>query len=243
MKEVSDLFGKLCRRYFDSGEFGELKLELDTGVVMDDFPVSFYVDTKELRELEKRFLEMAKGKILDIGCGPGRIGAYLREKGLDVLGVDISGNLAYIAKKRGIPACQIDVNKELPDGVFDTVIMYGNGFGLPGSIENVQSLLERLHGVTSKDSIIIAESNDPDRMASRIDLDYQKRNTELGKYVGQRVWRIRSGSEVGEYENWVQIEPEVLIRIAKATGWKISAGPEYETGSQWGAYFFTLSKR
>jgi len=242
MEETLDLLGKLCKEYFDSGKSNELKLQLDNGIIMDDFPVSFYVDTKELRELEKKFLKKAKGRILDVGCGSGRIGLILKEGGLEAIGIDISDNMVYIAQKRGLTAYKMDINKELPKGIFDTVIMYGNGFGMPGSIENIQNFLRRLHSITSSDAIIIAESNDPNRMTNRIDLEYQERNKKLGRYTGQRKWRYISGNKVGIYQDWVQVEPNLLKKIAKETDWKITDDPEYEKESRWGAYFFTLSK-
>lgn len=243
MEKVPNLFGKLCRQYFDYGKSSELRIQLDNNAIMDDFPVSFYVDIKELRELEKKFLEKAKGRVIDIGCGPGRVGAFLKNKGLNVVGVDISSDLVYIAKKRGTFTYQMDINKELPNSIFDTVIMYGNGFGMPGSIENIQSLLRRLHNITNKNSIIIAESNNPYHMINQIDLDYQDRNKKLGRYIGQRVWKIISENKADIYGNWVQVDPKLLKEIGENTGWKIADGPEYEKSSQWGAYFFILSKK
>ena len=65
---------------------------------------------------------------------------------------------------------------------------------------------------------------------------------ENDKYIGYRKWRHISGSYTGEWGTWVQVEPKLLQEIAESTGWKILDEPEYEKGSQWGAYFFTLSK-
>lgn len=242
MKEIHDLFGRLCWQYFNNHQSSELKLQLDNGVVMDDFPVSFYVDTNELRELEKEFLENAKGRVLDLGCGPGRVSLILKKRGLEVIGVDISEGMVHISQKRDINAYKMDINKELPVGVFDTIIMYGNGFGMPGSIENIKNLLRRLHSITSTDALIIAESNDPNRMTNQIDLEYQERNRELERYIGQRKWRTVSGDNNGTWEYWIQVEPKLLKQIVNETGWKITKGPNYEPTSQWGAYFFMLSK-
>ncbi|MBU1974807.1 MAG: methyltransferase domain-containing protein, partial [Nanoarchaeota archaeon] len=51
-------------------------------------------------ELEK-FIGLLKGKkVLDAGCGAGRDSKYLSEKGLDVIGIDLSKNMIKAAKER-----------------------------------------------------------------------------------------------------------------------------------------------
>ena|SRR3989344_3977507 len=243
MKITKDLFGHLCREYFDKGNSRELKLELDDGTVMDDFPISFYVDSKEFRGIELNYLKYASGKVLDLGCGSGRVGLFLKDNNsCSVLGIDNSPNLVHICKTRGLNAMLMDINKQLPKDSFDTIIMYGNGFGMPGSVDNIRSLLLNLRDITSQNAVIIAESNDPNKMKNEIDLNYQKRNLALNRYVGQRRWRIRSGEEVGQYENWMQLDLKLLRKLSQETGWTIEHGPEYEVGSQWGAYFFVLRK-
>lgn len=243
MEIIPGLFGKLCREYFDSGIESELKLELDNGILMDDFPVSFYVNSTEIRPLEKEFLGYAKGETLDIGCGTGRVGVALRKSGIETIGLDVSKDMVYIATKRNLLACLMDVNKTLPSVAVDSVVMYGNGFGMPGTIENIRSLLLRLHLITLPSAIIIAESNDPNKMSNEIDSEYQKRNIAIGRYVGQRKWRNISGDIADDWCDWVQVEPKLLEMLAQETGWKVTREPEYEKDSQWGAYFFTLSKQ
>ncbi|MBL7159962.1 MAG: class I SAM-dependent methyltransferase [Candidatus Aenigmarchaeota archaeon] len=209
---------------------------------MNELPISLYVEPDRFRELEKRFLIYAKGHVLDIGHGPGRVGLYLGEKGYKITGVDNSDDMVYIAKKRGLTSLKMDINEELPEDIFDTVIMYGNGLGLPGSIENIKSLLKRLQPITSEHALIVAESNNPSLMENQIDLDYQKLNQESNRYIGYRNWRHVSGELIGEYHPWIQMEPKLLGEIAEETGWEITAGPIYEKESEWGAYFFCLEK-
>ncbi len=250
MSYVYDLFGKLCCKCFDghtdSDHQPKIGLELDNHIRMGEFPLEYYISLAHMRPLEKEFLKQAKGRVLDLGCGTGRIGMYLKDrKDYDVLAVDKSPSLVHLA--RGFydtPTEKLDFNKKLPEGKFDTVIMYGNGLGSPGTIENLENLLRRLLPVTTDDAIIIGESNDPYKMQTIEDKDYQRRNLKLGRYIGQRVWRHVSGKNFGAWHKWVQIPPGQLAKSALLNGWKLSdkAYEENGPGTQWGAYFAILRK-
>jgi len=62
-----------------------------------------YSKTYNLTYIERQlkfYLENFKGKrILDIGCGPGRDSNYFSNKGLEVIGIDLSEELLKIARK------------------------------------------------------------------------------------------------------------------------------------------------
>jgi ubiquinone/menaquinone biosynthesis C-methylase UbiE len=53
------------------------------------------------RKLYDLFFERVinKGSTIEIGCGPGEIANYLKMKGLDIIGLDISSKMIEIAKK------------------------------------------------------------------------------------------------------------------------------------------------
>jgi ubiquinone/menaquinone biosynthesis C-methylase UbiE len=49
------------------------------------------------------------GSVADLGCGPGHVTAFLHEQGLNVFGVDLSSQMAAIAK-RNYPALRFHVS-------------------------------------------------------------------------------------------------------------------------------------
>ncbi len=52
------------------------------------------------RECLERFARgCPRGRVLDIGCGPGHVGRFLADLGLDVIGVDLSPAMIDIARK------------------------------------------------------------------------------------------------------------------------------------------------
>lgn len=53
------------------------------------------------RNIIERFSKLTadKGKVCDLGCGPGEVACFLKKCGLDVIGVDISPEMVKIASK------------------------------------------------------------------------------------------------------------------------------------------------
>jgi ubiquinone/menaquinone biosynthesis C-methylase UbiE len=54
------------------------------------------------RSLLAAFIELIKrnpiGRVADVGCGPGRVAAFMAERGLDVVGVDVSQAMLTVAR-------------------------------------------------------------------------------------------------------------------------------------------------
>ena len=80
-----------------------------------------------LQEKGDIFIKLLKSEtrdVLDIGCGDGVLGAYIRKKtGVHMYGTDISKKGVQIAVKRGIIAKVGDVQKKIPFRIhFDAVV-------------------------------------------------------------------------------------------------------------------------
>ena len=75
MPEESDVYEKM-------GDFYDL-------IYSEGFDSDFY-----LKEAKK-----CKGKVLELGCGTGRIAIKLAKEGIDVTGLDVSGNMLELLKK------------------------------------------------------------------------------------------------------------------------------------------------
>jgi SAM-dependent methyltransferase len=108
--------------------------------------------------------EQAGRRVLDAGCGTGRVAIELATRGYDVAGVDLDAGMldAARAKAPGLAWIRADLatlrSEDLPDGApsaFDAVVMAGNVmiFVLPGT-EGV--VLERLHALLSPSGIVVA---------------------------------------------------------------------------------------
>lgn len=86
-------------------------------------------------------------RILDAGCGTGRIGGYLSERGHDVLGTDLDPVLIGYAKQDYPKARWVvgDLSTDpIPEDNFDLIVSAGNVMGFLAE-EGRQPALENLH--------------------------------------------------------------------------------------------------
>ena len=62
------------------------------------------------RTIFDKFIELTKGKVLDVGSGPGRDGLILKNAGLDVVCLDASESMVRLSTERGLNSVVGDFN-------------------------------------------------------------------------------------------------------------------------------------
>jgi SAM-dependent methyltransferase len=72
--------------------------------VVDEYVVQYFNELAKKpidRELLDRFAETARsrGPVCDLGCGPGQIGRYLHDRGVEAFGVDLSPKMVKMARR------------------------------------------------------------------------------------------------------------------------------------------------
>jgi SAM-dependent methyltransferase len=90
-------------------------------------------------------LDRARGPVLDLGCGPGRLTAALHTRGTDVLGVELLPGVAVLAAKVGAPVLVGDVLGPLPrTGRWQTVLLADGNIGIGGDPVRLLRRVRRL---------------------------------------------------------------------------------------------------
>ena len=184
--------------------------------------------------VERRAIRAVRGRVLDVGCGAGRVALYLQARGHEVVSIDNSPLAVTTCVERGVRdarVCSItQVGHRL--GRFDTIVMFGNNFGLFGNLRRARWLLRRFHKLTSPTARIVAESRNPYRGASVDHRKYHELNRRRGRLPGQIRLRVRWGHTRTPWFDYLLVSPHEMRAIVRGTGWQVTkvvraSGPLY----------------
>jgi SAM-dependent methyltransferase len=100
-------------------------------------------------EIERKALDMATGKTLDVGAGSGCHSLVLQEKGIDVTAIDISPLSVETMKERGIKKV-MEQDFFTMQGKYDTILMLMNGIGIVGTLERLPKFFRQLDNILLK---------------------------------------------------------------------------------------------
>jgi len=186
-------------------------------------PAAYFTEYEGWADREKHAMQYVNGRVLDIGCGAGRHALYLQNKGVEVVGIDISPLAMKVCKLRGVKDVRVmsitQVNEGL--GKFDTILMMGNNFGLFGSYKRARWLLQKFRKITNEAAIIIAEIRDPYKTDVPEHLEYHELNRKRGRMAGQVRIRIRYKRYVTPWFDYLFVSKDELLQILEGTGWRL----------------------
>ena len=159
---MKDLFGKAILDYQTNNLPEDLITETSISEA-DEMPVSYLFRTyNEMPELEQKALQLAKGNVLDVGCGAGSHTLELQnERKLDVTAIDISENAVRACQLRGIENVKVanilDLDEE---NKFDTILLLMNGTGIFGTLKETDKYLQKLKSLLKEEGQILIDSSD-----------------------------------------------------------------------------------
>ena len=183
--------------------------------------------------VERRAMRFVRGRVLDVGCGAGRVCLHLQERGLEVIGIDSSAGAIECCLARGVRDARVLALDAVDGtlGAFDTFVFLGQNFGMLGSRARARRLLGRLASLTTDRGRIVAETFDPHRPDEPAHRRYRARNLRGGRMPGQLRMRVRYRDLATRWIDWLQVSPEELQELVEGTDWRLSRtlgdGPSY----------------
>jgi SAM-dependent methyltransferase len=230
MRRSQDAFGQALLDRL-RGQQAIPVVERDDGNVdADGLAEMYWAEPKRWPAFQRRGLSQVRGRVLDVGCGAGRVALHLQQKGHDVVGVDTSPLAVRVCRERGVKQVRelsiTQVDRRL--GAFDSIVMYGNNLALLGSPTGGRRLLKRLHGLTREGGRIVGETIDPYQTSEPVHLAYQRRNRRAGRMSGQIRIRVRYRTYATPWFNYLFLSQSELTTLIDGTGWRL--GRVYESG-------------
>jgi len=209
-------------------------VERDDGLIDVGNAQQYFQEFSNWPVHEREAIQFVRGKVLDVGCGAGRVALHLQQSGHQVLAIDNSPLAVKVARLRGVKNARVLSIQDIDGlrGRFDSIVLYGNNFGLFGSEERARRLLRVMHRMTSSDAVIIASAADPYRTHDPVHLAYHARNRKRGRMSGQLRLRIRCREFRGNWFDYLFVSTNELRAIVENTGWRVakivpSPGPGY----------------
>ncbi|MCX4420286.1 class I SAM-dependent methyltransferase [Streptomyces mirabilis] len=147
-------------------------------------------------------VERCAGRVLDIGCGAGRIVEALTLRGHQALGIDVCPSAVVATVCRGGAARGGSVFDPLPEeGRWDTALLMDGNIGIGGE---ARLLLRRVRELVHDQGLLIVET-------SRADVDERRR---VRIHVGQRA--------ASPAFPWAVVGAHALMRHARLSGWAVA---------------------
>ncbi|WP_298221542.1 class I SAM-dependent methyltransferase [Flavobacterium sp.] len=215
---MKDLFGKAILDFQTNNNPQDLITETSISEA-DDMSVAYlFRSYDEMPKMEQQALQLAKGKILDVGCGAGSHSLYLQnERKLDVTAIDISANAIQACKLRGIQKANVQDVMTIDGEKFDTILLLMNGAGMCGRLKNVGAFLLKLKSLLNENGQILLDSSDIIYMFDE-DEDGGKWIPSENEYYGEVVFNIEYKGEKEDAFDWMYIDYNTLQNTALANG-------------------------
>lgn len=215
---MKDLFGKAILDFQTQNAPEDLITETSISEA-DEMSVAYlFRSYEEMPAMEQTALQLAKGKILDVGCGAGSHSLYLQnEKQLDITAIDISTNAIEVCLLRGVEQARVQDVMKIESEKFDTILLLMNGAGMCGRLKKMGGFLSKLKSLLNENGQILVDSSDIIYMFDD-DEDGGKWIPSDFEYYGELVFNIEYKGEKETPFDWMYVDYNTLQNAALANG-------------------------
>lgn len=215
---MKDLFGKAIFDFHTHNSPENIITETSISEE-DEMSVAYlFRNYNEMPKIEQKALQLAKGKILDVGCGAGSHALSLQnERNLEVTAIDISEKAIETCLLRGIKNAKVENILDFEGEKFDTILLLMNGTGIFGKLKNCKQYLTKLKSLLNPGGQILIDSSDIIYMFDE-DEDGGKWIPSENDYYGELIFNISYKNEKEEPFDWLYLDYNTLQNAAISNG-------------------------
>jgi SAM-dependent methyltransferase len=234
---IGDVFGEMIRdalavatgigpRPLVGGRYPRPVIEIierDDGLI-NGAPAGHYLDgPDDWQPYDHRAVDRARGRVLDIGVGAGRIALELQRRGVAVTGLDVSPGALEVSGKRGVRDLVLaTVEEHAEQGRrYDTFLLLGNNLGLLEGRDRAPAFLTALAEMAAPDARVIAHGSDPYGTNDPVHTGYHRWNRERGRLGGQLRLRLRYREVSTDWFDYLVCSVDELRGLVEPSPWRI----------------------
>jgi len=192
----------------------------------DEIPLTtLFRSHEDMPEIERKALDMAKGRILDVGAGAGCHSLVLQERGLDVTAIDISPLSVETMKERGVKKV-FEQDFFTLQSQFDSILMLMNGIGIVGTLERMPEFFKQLDKILAPRGQVLCDSSDISYVFETEDSIVELPD-DMG-YYGEHSFQMQYKDTIGEPFDWLYIDADTLRQKAGRNGYAVEVVAEGE---------------
>ena len=225
LKPHQDAYGQMMLDYLRDGSGYEIVEHDDGDFSIGAGPKLYFSEYESWRQTEQDAIDLARGRVLDVGCGAGRFMLWLRDRGHEVVGIDISPGAIEACRRRGIDDVHTLSMAQVSRrrlGLFDTVLLLGGNMALLGPKESARRNLVRLLRVTNPGGQLLGANRDWTRSEDPETRKKSATNVANGRFSGEHRSRIRYKKLATPFSTSSRMSPDELRELATETGWHVA---------------------
>lgn len=229
LSKDKDPMGAAIADFYEKGKAGKLRV-FSPMFEEDEIPVeTLFRELDEMPLIEQKALELASGRILDVGAGSGCHTLALQDMGKDVTAVEISPSSVDVMRDCGVKDVRLQDYFEMKEEQFDTILMLMNGSGIVGTTENFPDFFKHLDSVLAEGGQLLMDSSDIRYVFEEEDGSFEI-NLNDG-YYGELEYQMQYKRVKGEPFPWLYIDFATLQAYAEDNGWDaelVQEGEHYD---------------
>ena len=186
----------------------------------DEIPLTtLFRNYENMPEIERKALDMATGRTLDVGAASGCHSLVLQKKGIDVTAIDISPLAVETMKNRGVQKVIEQDFFTLEGQQYDTILMLMNGIGIVGTLECLPKFFRQLDKILAPGGQVLCDSSD-------ISYVFEDENGMMDipdemDYYGEQSFRMQYKDTIGEPFDWLYIDTDTLKEHAAKNDYNV----------------------
>ena len=196
-----------------------------------DVPVQlFFREPADFPALEKKAIELCRGRVLDIGAGAGCHSLALQDRGLPVCAIDFLPECVEVMKKRGVREAHCANIHTFEAEAFDTLLSLMNGTAVVRDLAGLQPFLRDVRRLLKPDGQFLVDSTDMRQVAAPRIQAYLETKRERGEYFGEMHLQLEYKGRRGAPFTQLYVDPETLSEHATQSGWACEIVEQDESG-------------